>query len=157
MSLSVDVCLLLECTSSGSDEDLAPRAVADMQQRVHWNIKFSTPVFGADVEGRFVRAGFRQNGFFADFYFWAAGFFRGFSRRIFSPHFCGKKCPEKSSRKIPGKILQNLYNKNPPTHFCRLPRARFEFRRRGASTQCFQAKKLITAKTVTATSLSCAV
>ena len=51
--------------------------------------------------------------FFADF----------FCRRIFSPHFCGKKCPEKSSRKIPGKILQNLYNKNPPTHFCRLPRA----------------------------------
>ena len=50
------------------------------------------------------------------------------SRRIFSrifspdfsPHFCGKKCPEKSSRKIPGKILQNFYNKNPPTHFCRL-------------------------------------
>ena len=55
-----------------------------------------------------------QNGFFADFYFWAAGFFRGFlGRRIFSPHFCGKKCPEKSSRKIPGKILQKLYNKNP--------------------------------------------
>ena len=71
-----------------------------------------------------LRAGFRQNGFFADFYFWAAGFFCGFSRRIFSPHFCGKKCPEKSSRKIPGKILQHLYNKNPPTHFCRLPRAK---------------------------------
>ena len=31
----------------------------------------------------------------------------------FSPHFYGKKCPENSSRKIPGKILQNLYNKNP--------------------------------------------
>ena len=60
-----------------------------------------------------IRVGFWQNGFFADFYFWAAGFFRGFSRRIFSPHFCGKKRPEKSSRKIPGKILQNLYNKNP--------------------------------------------
>ena len=57
-----------------------------------------------------IRVGFWQNGFFADFYFWAAGF----SRRIFSPHFCGKKCPEKSSRKIPAKILQNLYNKNPP-------------------------------------------
>ena len=66
-----------------------------------------------------VRVGFGQNGFFADFYFWATGFFRGFCRRIFSPHFCGKKWPEKSSRKIPGKILQNLYNKNPPTHFCR--------------------------------------
>ena len=61
--------------------------------------------------GQNVSPGILQNGFFADFYFWAAGFFRGFSRRIFSPHFCGKKCPEKSSRKIPGKILQNLYNK----------------------------------------------
>ena len=59
------------------------------------------------------RVGFWQNGFFADFYFWAAGFCRGFCRRIFSPHFCGKKCPEKSSRKIPDKILQILYNKNP--------------------------------------------
>ena len=61
----------------------------------------------------FVRVGFWQNRFLADFYFWAAGFLRGFCRRIFSPHFCGKKCPEKSSRKIPGKILQNLHNKNP--------------------------------------------
>ena len=43
----------------------------------------------------------------------AAGFCRGFCRRIFSPHSCGIKCPEKSSRKIPGKILQILYNKNP--------------------------------------------
>ena len=70
------------------------------------------------------RAGFRQNGFFADFYFWAAGFFS----RIFSPDFFSsffwEKCPEKSSGKMPGKILQNLYNKNPPTHFCRLPRPR---------------------------------
>ena len=63
--------------------------------------------------GPIFRVGFWQNGFFADFYFWAAGFFRGFSRRIFSPHFCGKKCPEKSSGKIPGKILPKLYNKNP--------------------------------------------
>ena len=57
--------------------------------------------------------GFWQNGFLADFNFWAAGFCRGFCRRIFSPHFCGKKCPEKSSRKIPDKILQILYNTNP--------------------------------------------
>ena len=66
-----------------------------------------------------VRVGFWQNGFFADFCFWAAGFLRGFSRRIFSPHFCGKKCPEKSSRKIPGKTLQKLYRTKSPTHFCR--------------------------------------
>ena len=39
---------------------------------------------------RSVRVGVWQNGFFADFYFWAAGFFRGFCRRIFSPHFCGE-------------------------------------------------------------------
>ena len=45
--------------------------------------------------------------FFADLCFWAAGLFHGFC------HFCGKKCQEKSSRKIPSKILQNLYNKNP--------------------------------------------
>ena len=94
-------------------------------------IWISQGLFGPSGRGRKrqkkswnLRAGFRQNGFFADFYFWAAGFFRGFSRRIFSPHFCGKKCPEKSSRKIPGKILQNLYDKNPPTHFCRLAGAR---------------------------------
>ena len=49
---------------------------------------------------------------------------RGFCRRIFSAHFRWKKCPEKSSRKIPFKILQILYNKNPPTHFCRLARTR---------------------------------
>ena len=86
-----------------------------------------------------VRAGFRQNGFFADFYFWAAGFFRGFCRRTFSPHFCGKKCPEKSARKIPGKILQNLYDKNPPTHFCRLPRAKDGLVRTPAVLQWYNA------------------
>ena len=59
-----------------------------------------------------------------DFYFWAAGFFRGFCRRIFASHFCGKKSPEKSSGKIPGKILQNLYNKNPPDTFLQRGRAK---------------------------------
>ena len=34
-----------------------------------------------------IRAGSWQNGFFVDFYFWAAGFLRGFFRRIFSPDF----------------------------------------------------------------------
>ena len=64
-----------------------------------------------------IRAGFRQNGFFADFYFWAAEFFRGFSRRIFSPHFCGGKSaqknppgksPAKSSKVYTTKILQHI-------------------------------------------------
>ena len=41
--------------------------------------------------------------------FWAAGFFRGFCHQIF--FFVGK-VPRNSCRKIPGKILQNLYSKN---------------------------------------------
>ena len=62
-----------------------------------------------------IRAGSWQNGFFVDFYFWAAGSFRGICHRICSPLLLWeKKCPEKqSSRKSRGKILQNLYNKNP--------------------------------------------
>ena len=67
-----------------------------------------------------LRAGFRQNGFFRGFFFLSRRIFS----RIFSPDFFSsflwEKIPRKSSRKIPGKILQNLYDKNPPTHFCRL-------------------------------------
>ena len=67
---------------------------------------------------RDMRAGFWQNGFFADFYFWAAGFFRGFCRRMFLLVFVGKrsqkippgKSPAKSSKiyttKIPDIFLQ---------------------------------------------------
>ena len=82
------------------------------------------------------RAGSWQNGFFADFYFWAAGFFRGFSRRIFSPGKSAQKnppgkSPAKSSKidttKIPDTFLQRgLSPKNVTnTRICRLgsPRA----------------------------------
>ena len=75
------------------------------------------PVLISDLRKHYVRCdlrvGFWQNGFFTDFFFLATGFFRGFYRRMFSPHFCGKKCPDKSSRKITGKILQNFYDKSP--------------------------------------------
>ena len=57
---------------------------------------------------------------FCDFYFWTADFFAdvpaGFT------HCCGKKCPEKSSMKIPGKILQNLRHKMPDTFLQQGPR-----------------------------------
>ena len=46
---------------------------------------------------------FGRTDFSRIFIFWAAGFFRGFSRRIFSPHFCGKKCQKKPPGKSPGK------------------------------------------------------
>ena len=79
----------------------------------HWNLRIAGLRRFARIARTLwkVRVGFGQNGFSADFCFWAARFFRGFCRRIFS--FSWEKCPERSSRKIPGKILQNLYNKNP--------------------------------------------
>ena len=60
--------------------------------------------------------GFWQNGFFADFYFWAAGFFRGFRRRIFSPHFCGKSAQEIPPGKSPAKS-SNIYTRKIPDTF----------------------------------------
>ena len=60
------------------------------------------------------RVGFWQNGFFADFYFWAAGVFRGFSPGVFLQIFVGKKVPRKILQENPGKVLQSLQNKNPP-------------------------------------------
>ena len=59
-----------------------------------------------------IGVGFWQNGFFTDFSFEPPDFCLDFVAGLFL-HYCGIKCPEKSSRKIPGKILQNLYNKNP--------------------------------------------
>ena len=50
--------------------------------------------------------------FFADFYFWAAGLFCGFCLEGFLLIFVGKSA-QKILQENPGKILQNLYNKNP--------------------------------------------
>ena len=71
--------------------------------------------FGAS----YIRVGFWQNGFFADFYFWAAGFFRGFCRRIFSPHFCGEKVPRKILQENPRQNPPKFIQQKSPTHFCR--------------------------------------
>ena len=102
---------------SGLQKGPAERGHVKKRQKVSKSFRHFSTIFAQGKKrqrsSKSVRDGFWQNGFFADFYFWAAGFFRGFCRRIFSPHFCGKKCAEKSSRKIPGKILQNLDNKNP--------------------------------------------
>ena len=72
---------------------------------------FLGPAFGrTDFSRIFI---FEPPDFFADF---LAGFFS---------HFCGKKCPEKSSR----KILQNLYNKNPPTHFLQIAQGKISYQK----------------------------
>ena len=72
---------------------------------------------------KILRVGFWQNGFFADFYFWAAGFVRGFCRRIFSPHFCGGKSAQKNPPgKSPAKSSRIYTTKIPDTFLlCRGP------------------------------------
>ena len=66
----------------------------------------------------FANSGFWQHGFFTDLYFWAAGFFRGFSRRIFLLILVGKKCPKKILQENPRQNPPNFLQKS-PTHFCR--------------------------------------
>ena len=68
---------------------------------------------------------FGTTDFLRIFLFEPPDFFRGFSRRFFSPHFCGKSAQKNSLGKSPGKSSQNLYIKNPPTHFCRLAGAMY--------------------------------
>ena len=65
---------------------------------------FLGPAFGRTEFSR-IFSGFLGRRFF---------FFRGFSRRIFSPHFCGKK--------VPRKILQENPRQNPPKFIQQNPR-----------------------------------
>ena len=58
-----------------------------------------------------------ENGFFTDFYFRAAGFFRGFSRRMFSPYFCGEKVPTKILQENPRQNPPKIIQQKSPTHF----------------------------------------
>ena len=76
----------------------------DHERRSSPERKFSGRIFGRSVFGRTV---------FSRIYFWGPpDFFPDFVAD-FSPHLYGKKCTGKCSRKIPGKILQSLYSKNP--------------------------------------------
>ena len=58
------------------------------------------------------------------FIFEPPDFFVDFLAGFFLLIFVGKKCPEKASRKIPGKILQILYNKNPSDTFLQIGRGK---------------------------------
>ena len=92
------------------------------QKRINSVIIAATTVASSRLG--FLGPAFGRTDFSRIFIFEPPDFFADFLAGFFLLIFVGKKCLEKSSRKIPGKILQNLYNKNPPTHFCRLPRAR---------------------------------
>ena len=63
-----------------------------------------------DILGFFGRTDFSRISIFGPTFFLG-----GICRRIFSPLFCHRKVPRKSSSNIPNKILQNLYNKIPET------------------------------------------
>ena len=63
---------------------------------------------------------FGRTDFSRIFIFGPRVFFADFLAGFFLLIFLVKRCPEKSSRKIPGKILQNLYNKNPDTYLQRV-------------------------------------
>ena len=65
-------------------------------------MSFFSSFTSAFASSRLLGSGFGRTDFSRIFVFGPPDF-RGFSRRIFSPHFCGKKCPEKSSRKSPRK------------------------------------------------------
>ena len=93
----------------------------ELTEGILWHV-FRRHLF---IQYRFVRVGFWQNGFFRGFLFLARRIFSRILSPDFFSFFYGKKCPEKSSRKIPGKILQNLHNKKSPTHFCRGAGPRF--------------------------------
>ena len=62
-------------------------------------------------EARFLLRCSLGKGSFAAFSFWAGGLFADFLPDLFS--FLWEKWPENFSKKIPDKILQNLYYKNP--------------------------------------------
>ena len=74
-------------------------------------VVFAMSCYRAQIFG----VGFWQNGFFADFYFWAAGFCRGFCRRIFSP----QKVPRKILQENPRQNPPNFIQQKSPTIFCR--------------------------------------
>ena len=81
--------------------------------------QYSSKIFSGSLS-LFFRAGLWQNGFFADFIFGQPDFFADFVAGFFLLIFCEKKCPEKSSKKIPSKILQQLHNKIPDTFLQRV-------------------------------------
>ena len=62
-----------------------------------------------------LRVGFWQNGFFVDFYFLAAGFCRGFCRRIVFSSFLRGRVPRKILQENPRQHPPNLYSKIPDT------------------------------------------
>ena len=66
---------------------------------------------------------FGRTDFSRIFIFEPPDFFADFLVGLFLLIFVGKSAQKNPPGKSPGKTLQNFSNKNPPTHFCRLPRA----------------------------------
>ena len=96
-------------------------------EKFNLDVSISPPKNRAAVGGalenfilaRNLRDGFWQNGFFADFYFWAAGFFRGFCRRVFFFLIFVGKVPRKILQENPRQNPPKLIQQKSPTTFCR--------------------------------------
>ena len=78
----------------------------------------------------FLGSVFGRTDFSRIFVFGPPDFLADFVAGFFLLIFCGKKCLEKSSRKIPGKIRQSLHNKNPRHISAEWPGPVFQERRR---------------------------
>ena len=63
-----------------------------------------------------IRPVWGQNAFFVDLDFVAAGSLRRYCRRILFSSFSGKKYPDRSSKRIPGRILQTRFQHHMQKH-----------------------------------------
>ena len=81
------------------------------------------------VATRSLSVGFWQNGFFAAFYFWAAGFFRGFVAGFFLLILVGKSAQKNPPGKSPAKSSK-IYTTNIPNTFLQRGWAKKSFRLR---------------------------
>ena len=70
-------------------------------------------------------SGFGRTDFSRIFIFGPPDFFADFLAGFFLLIFVGKSAQKNPPGKSPQKILQYLYNENPPTHFCRMAGATY--------------------------------
>ena len=119
-------CFIGEKRNVQNASEIHQNCVKDARQKCAEHLWGRTPfgryrymditLFLIGLSCRKIRAGFRQSEFFADFYFWAAGFFRGFSRLDFFSSFLWEKVPRKHPPgKSPAKSSKIFTTKIPDT------------------------------------------
>ena len=118
------------CPQEGAEEGLEPKwasrtwcscVMCHVTNRLRsWPLRsrWSSPGF-AGLSNVTQNPCHKPSGFFADFYFWAAGFFfPDFVAGFFLLIFVGKSAQKNPPGKSPTKSSKFI-QQNPPTHFCR--------------------------------------